>query len=33
MCTATWQGGHAATWAPVWSATCKVGKRGDSDDS
>ena len=21
------------TWAPVWSATHKVGKRGDSDDS
>ena len=30
---ATWQGGHAARWAPVWGATCKVGKRGDSDDS
>ena len=19
---ATWQGGHATTWAPVWGATC-----------
>ena len=21
---ATWQGGHATTWAPVWGATCRL---------
>ena len=25
---ATWQGGHAATWAPVWGATCRLVIKG-----
>ena len=25
---ATWQGGHAATWAPVLGATCRFGNEG-----
>ena len=29
---AKWQGGHAATWAPVWGATCGFDKRGDRDN-
>ena len=29
---AKWQGGHAATWASVWGATCRFGNREDNDN-
>ena len=29
---ATWQGGHATTWAPVWGATCRLVIEGDGDE-
>ena len=28
---AKWQGGHEATWAPVWGATCRFSNREDND--
>ena len=24
---AKWQGGHTATWAPVWGATCRFANK------
>ena len=29
--TATWQGGHATTCAPVWGATCRLIIEGDGN--
>ena len=26
---AKWQGGHAATWAPLWGATCRFANKGE----
>ena len=27
-----WQEGHAATWAPVWGATCRFANRENRDN-
>ena len=29
---AKWHGGHGATWAPVWGATCRFVNREDNDN-
>ena len=26
---AKWQGGHTATWAPLWGATCRFANKGE----